>query len=177
MSVLLDRLFRLGREGSGIRNAVAHPSPERLVAFDRFRVDAKPAIHLASSHLETAHMRLACERLSLGRVNAEEQAALTAGANRHVAANQEGETAEHAFLCKPPLALNQLADSVRQILVIRHSRSIADQADNDEDPDLLGIHGLYSASMDLLGIDGRRHHNTIASGPFGTVQSIIGGGE
>ena len=63
--------------------------------------------------------------LRLRRVAAQEQAALAAGAHRHVAVDQEGQAAEHLLLGQAGLPGHRVTDPVREPLVVRHDGSIA----------------------------------------------------
>ena len=58
--------------------------------------------------------------LGVGRVDAQEQAALAAGADRHVSVHEEGESAEHALLAQAGFALDDVPDPVGKLLVVRH---------------------------------------------------------
>jgi hypothetical protein len=50
--------------------------------------------------------------------------ALTAGRDRHVAADEEGEPSEHLLLADIGLAGDQLTNAVGEIIVVRHARII-----------------------------------------------------
>ena len=59
-------------------------------------------------------------------VDAQHQAALAARRDRHVAADQERQPAEHPLLGDVRLGGDQLADAVGEVLVVRHAGMIAD---------------------------------------------------
>jgi MFS family permease len=65
-------------------------------------------------------MRFLKQGFRLLRVHPHHQAALPAGRNGHVAADQEGEAAEHALLGQPRLVADQLTNPVGEILVVGH---------------------------------------------------------
>ena len=72
-------------------------------------------------------MRLAPGLVALG-VDAHHQAALAAGRDRHVAADQERQPAEHPLLGDVRLGGGiSLADAVGEVLVVRHAGMIADR--------------------------------------------------
>jgi len=50
----------------------------------------------------------------------DEDPALPARGDRHVAADQEGEPAEHLLLGQPGLVADQVADAARELLVVGH---------------------------------------------------------
>jgi hypothetical protein len=70
-------------------------------------------------------MRRGHEDSGLGWVDAHHQAALTTRCDRHVAADEEGQAAEHPLLGDVGVAADQLADSMRKVLVVRHGSIIA----------------------------------------------------
>ena len=60
-------------------------------------------------------------------IDVDQQAALAACRDRHVAADQEGEPAEHLLLRQPDLAVEQLADAIGELFVVGHD-AILDRA-------------------------------------------------
>jgi hypothetical protein len=114
---------------------VAHPSTKIIVCVERRDVDAEPAIHLAPAHLKAAHLRLAAQDIGLCRVNPQQEATLAARTDRHIAADQERQPTEHALLGEAGLALKHLAESIRELFVICHGRSMTGTIDDG----LLGI--------------------------------------
>jgi hypothetical protein len=100
---------------------MTHPAVEFLVSLDSLGIDAEPAVHFAASHLETPHVWLTHQSLSLSGIDAQQQTALAAGADGHVAVDQEGEAAEHAFLGQAGLLVNHLPDPLGEYVVIRHA--------------------------------------------------------
>jgi hypothetical protein len=97
---------------------------ELVVGPDPFGVHAQPAVHLPAAHLETAHVLLVDQGRSLGGVDPQQQATLAARVDRHVPVNQEREPTEHPLLSQPRLASDDLPDPARQLLVVRHDRSM-----------------------------------------------------
>jgi hypothetical protein len=65
-------------------------------------------------------VRLPDQRFGLVGIAAQQQAALPAGRDRHVAADQERQPAEHLLLGHSRLGSDQLPDPVRKILVVGH---------------------------------------------------------
>ena len=65
-------------------------------------------------------MRLGDQRVGVLGIDSHHQPALTAGRDRHVAADEERQPAEHPLLGDLGLAGDQLADAVGEIFVIRH---------------------------------------------------------
>ena len=60
----------------------------------------------------------------MGWVDAEQQASLAAGADSHVAVDQERETSEHPFLCHTGFGLNHFSNPVCEGGVICHGKSV-----------------------------------------------------
>jgi hypothetical protein len=69
-------------------------------------------------------VRLVEELIRLLGVHSDDQTALRAGSNRHVAGGEKNETAEHAPLADVGLSSDQLSNPVGEILVVRHTRII-----------------------------------------------------
>ena len=79
-------------------------------------------------------MRAARQPIRFVGLYAYHESALAARAHRHVAVDEEGETAEHALLGQPALAHEKAPHTVRKVFVERHTRSVgrAVRADTDE---------------------------------------------
>ena len=77
-----------------------------------------------AAHLERPGMRLGEERVGVAGVDSDDQAALAAGRDRHVAGDEEGETSEHPLLGHVGVPRDQSADAVGEILVIGHPGGI-----------------------------------------------------
>ncbi len=86
-----------------------------------FGVDAEPAAHRAAAHLHQGRLRRRDERVRLLGVDVDQDPALAARRDGHVAADQEREAAEHLLLGEPGLARDELADPVGERLVVRHT--------------------------------------------------------
>lgn len=67
-------------------------------------------------------MRPASKTLGPGRFYSQEEAALAAGTDRHVAAYQEGQAAEHPLFRQPLLCLQQLPQTIGELYVEGHDR-------------------------------------------------------
>jgi hypothetical protein len=65
-------------------------------------------------------MRLGDQGVGVLGIDTHHQAALTAGRDRHVAADEEGQASEHPLLGDVGFAGDQLADPVGEIFVVRH---------------------------------------------------------
>jgi hypothetical protein len=76
----------------------------------------------ATAHLERLRVGLGEEPVGVGRIDANQQPSVTAGRDRHVASDQEGEAAEHPLLGEVALAAEQVADAAGEILVVGHQR-------------------------------------------------------
>src|SRR5262245_6959209 len=111
----------LGRQGGGVGGADVDPALERLVVGHRGAGDPQPAVHLLAAHLHPTGARLLHELRAGGRVAAQHQPALAARGHRHVAADQEGQAAEHLLL-RHGHPGQQPADPLRQLLVVGHVR-------------------------------------------------------
>jgi hypothetical protein len=101
------------------------PPVKILVRSQRGIVDAEPAIHGSAAHDETLHMTLRGKDLGRAWINAQEQAALAAGADGHVSIDQEGEAAEHGLLSHTVFTRQGLAQAVREFVIVCHESSIA----------------------------------------------------
>src|SRR6185437_13534728 len=88
----------LGRKGSRVAHAASNPALELGLGAQALGVDPQPSVHYPAAHLEWAGVGLAAQLLGFRRLAAQHQAALSARAHGHVAADQEGQAAEHALL-------------------------------------------------------------------------------
>jgi hypothetical protein len=88
-----------------------------------FWSDAQPAVHRATTHHR--HLGLGClqQLAGLGRIDPDEDSALTARRDGHVAADQEGQSSEHPLLGQSRLGAQQLAQALSQLLVVCHDKS------------------------------------------------------
>src|SRR5215218_9397061 len=109
------------RERTSVAGAELDPPGELGFGPDVFRGDAQPARQLPAAHLHGAGAGGGDEGGRLRRIDADQDAALAAGRDGHVAADQEGEPAEHLLLGETGLALDQLTDALREDLVVRHT--------------------------------------------------------
>jgi hypothetical protein len=80
----------------------------------------QPPFHHAPAHLERTGVGLAQQRVGLGGIAPEQQTAPAADADRHVAADQERQPAEHALLGDIGPGRDQLTNAVGEILVVGH---------------------------------------------------------
>jgi hypothetical protein len=71
---------------------------ELALGSDPFRIDPEPPVHRAPAHLEWSRVRPCDELVGVLGVDTHQQSALAAGRDRHVAADEEGETSEHLRL-------------------------------------------------------------------------------
>ena len=69
-------------------------------------------------------MRSARQLIRFAGFHPHEESALAARAHRHVAVDEERETAEHALLGQPALVREEAPHSVCQVFVERHSQSV-----------------------------------------------------
>ena len=109
---------------TGSERAYATP---RLTHVDSARfwltsggIDAEPSVHRAAAHHHRLRRGRRHELVGLLGIDAHEDAALAARGDRHVAADQEGEAAEHLLLREALLAGHQLADPVGEVFVVGH---------------------------------------------------------
>ena len=65
------------------------------------------------------------ELFSVVRIDAQQQPALSARGDRHVAVDQKGETTEHLLLGEPQFILQKLTQTIGEILVVGHGRILA----------------------------------------------------
>jgi hypothetical protein len=73
--------------------------------------DAQPAAHVAASHVHRRGLRRLHQGVRLRRIDADHGAALAAGGDGHVAADEEGEPAEHLLLGQFRVAADELPDA------------------------------------------------------------------
>src|SRR5262249_38387272 len=83
-------------------------------------VDPEPAGHLPPAHLHRARLRGRHELVGLGGIDADEEPALAAGRDGHVAADEEREPAEHLLLHHVGRCADRLPTPRRQPFVVRH---------------------------------------------------------
>jgi hypothetical protein len=69
-------------------------------------------------------VRLGEKHIGLRGIDPDYQAALTAGRDRHSAADEKDEASEHRLLADIGLVGDQLTNAVGEILVVRHARII-----------------------------------------------------
>jgi hypothetical protein len=69
-------------------------------------------------------MRSARQLIRFAGLDAHEESALATRAHRHVAVDEERETAEHALLGQPTLVRKEAPHTVRQVFVERHGQSV-----------------------------------------------------
>src|SRR5215211_2828343 len=110
----------LRRERARVPRAPVDPRRELAVGPHVVGVDAEPPLHLPAAHLHRAGVGGRDERVRLFRVDADEETALPARGDGHVAADHEGEPAEHLLLGQTGLAAEQALDPIRELLVVRH---------------------------------------------------------
>ncbi len=92
-------------------------------------------MHRSTAHLHEPSIRRLGEPVGLRGIHSDKDAALTAGRYRHVACDEECEPAEHLSLCQVWLPSQQLANALRDVLVIGHGTSYGRSA-----TDLQGAH-------------------------------------
>jgi hypothetical protein len=67
---------------------VAHPAPKLVVGLKRLGVDPKPTVHLPAAHYNALHAWLTDQRLCLGRIDAQQQAALAGSSSSYAIARE-----------------------------------------------------------------------------------------
>src|SRR5919198_1193147 len=97
----------------------ASATPEPPTSIES-RVDPQPASHLPAAHLHEAGLRARDELVRLLRVGPDQHPALAARGDRHVAADEEREAAEHLLLGQTGLAGDLCADALGKLLVVGH---------------------------------------------------------
>src|SRR5919108_1768756 len=110
----------LRRQRARVARAAVDPFGELTLRTHAVGLDAEPALHLPAAHLHRAGVRRRDELVRLLRIDANEDPALPARPDGHVAADQEGEPAEHLLLRQAGLVAKQLPDALRELLVVRH---------------------------------------------------------
>src|SRR6185312_5070530 len=113
-------LLPLRRQRAGESDALPDPGLERPLRGHRLGINPKPALQLASAHLERSRTGLGEERLGLLLGAVDHQATFAADPHRHVAVDHEADAAEHLLLAVAVLGSDQLADPVGEILVVGH---------------------------------------------------------
>src|SRR6266516_1584244 len=88
----------LGRKRPSVARAKLDPSRELTLRADIFRVHPEPPRHRPVSHHGDAGLRRRDELVRLRRIDPHQDSPLAARGNRHVAADEEGEPAEHLLL-------------------------------------------------------------------------------
>ncbi len=114
------RRLALRRQRAGVGDPALHPRLEPAPGSNALGIDPQPSVHRPPAHLERPHVWLGEQRLALGRLDPRHQAALAADRDRHPAADQEGEAAEHRLLADAVLVADQLTDAVGEFLVVGH---------------------------------------------------------
>jgi hypothetical protein len=129
VSAAIWRWSVLGLRGerARIRDAARDPRCELALGSQAFRVDSEPALHFATAHLEWSRMRLLEKGVGVIGVYTHHQAALTAGRDGHVSADQKGQATEHPLLGDVGLAGDQLADPISEVFVVRHGGNMVAQ--------------------------------------------------
>src|SRR5689334_21697426 len=110
----------LWRKRSCVAEALVDPAVQCRCG-DGLRVDAQPAVHLAAPHDRAGGAALADQRVGSLRLDPQEQPALAARTDRHVAVDQEGDAAEHSLLGQAGLAGNDDTDPSSELLVVGHA--------------------------------------------------------
>ena len=98
-SVLLRR--KAARKGQ----SHVDPLPEFLLRPDVLRVDPQPSPHRTAAHLHRVRLRRGDQPLRVGGVDANRHAALSAHGDRHIPADEKGETSEEPLLRQTRLAI------------------------------------------------------------------------
>ncbi|HJW67696.1 MAG TPA: NAD(P)-dependent oxidoreductase, partial [Gaiellaceae bacterium] len=119
-----DGQGRLALRGQRARVARAEVDPLRELGLRShvLGVDAQPAAHLLAAHLHQIGVGRGHQLVRPLGVRVNEDAALPARGDRHVAADQEREPAEHLLLGQAGLVSDQVADASRELLVVGHRR-------------------------------------------------------
>ena len=124
--VALLRRARLGRlalrrQRAGVGRADARPTSPAAASCrtSSGSTRSQPAICWPRISIRSASRRRH-ERVGLRGIDADEDPALAARGDRHVAADQEGEPAEHLLLGQAGLVADQVADPIGELLVVGH---------------------------------------------------------
>lgn len=115
---------------SRVRGSARDPTGEVGIALDGLWVHPKPAVHSSSAHHEALDMWLSGQRIALSWIDAQQQTALSARADCHVAIDQKCKAAEHRSFCQPWFVLQHLTQTVCQFSVVRHFNSMSRCTDN-----------------------------------------------
>src|SRR5207247_9373797 len=79
-----------------------------------------PSVQRATAHHHRARVGRRDQRVGFVGLDADHEPALPARGDGHVAAHEEREPAEHALLGDAGLLADELANAIRQLLVVRH---------------------------------------------------------
>ena len=103
----------------------ADPALELLSCPDAVGGDTDPSMRSPASHHHRLSVSLLEELRRFGGVDAQEETAVAARSDGHVAVDQERKPAEHALLTKAVLCVKQLAQAPDEILIEGHATSVA----------------------------------------------------
>jgi hypothetical protein len=120
----------LGRQRPGVAEAGLDPPGQVVVAGDVVGGDAEPAGHLAALHHRGGGGGGGDQVVGPGGVDVDEHPALAAGADRHVAADQEREAAEHPLLGQLRVGADQVPDAPGEHFVVGHGEIVPSRSDN-----------------------------------------------
>jgi catechol 2,3-dioxygenase-like lactoylglutathione lyase family enzyme len=109
-----------GRQRAGVSGAACYPLGKLPVGGDVRAGYPQPPRHRPAAHLRELRAGRSGERVRLGRVDTDHDPAVAAGGHGHVAADEEGEAAEHLLLRQAGLVGYQCADPVGESLVVGH---------------------------------------------------------
>jgi hypothetical protein len=104
-----------------VPDAELDPAGEGVLAGDVGGGDAQPAVHLPALHDGDGGRRGGDQAVRLGWVDADEHAALPAGADRQVPPDEEREAAEHLLLGELGVRADQITDPPGEDFVIAHA--------------------------------------------------------
>src|SRR5439155_11252650 len=90
---------------------------------DVLRIDAQPSRHRSPPHLGDAGVRRGDEPVGTCWVDTDQDPSLTARGDRHLPADQEGESAEHLLLRDVGFATDKIADAISEIFAVGHGFS------------------------------------------------------
>src|SRR5207342_3131850 len=105
---------------AGVRRAALDPLGQLRSPAELIRIHAEPSRHRPTAHDRDLRLRGGDEPVGGRGVDPHEDPALAARRDRHVAADQEGEAAEHLLLRYAGLPRDELTDPVGEILVVGH---------------------------------------------------------
>ncbi len=112
----------LRRQRARVGHAAGDPALKVALGANALGVNPQPTIHRPAAHLEAVGVLPLDEGLGLGRIAAQQQTPASAGADRHVASDQERQPAEHALLVEAVLICQDLPDPVGELLVVGQAR-------------------------------------------------------